>query len=323
MSDRSPTQRDGLLSDQEVETLCLRNLLGAKPERLFFKDLQSRFLLVSDGWLEAIGHGLSLEEVIGKTDFDFFTRPHATAAFEDEQRIIRTGECILAKIERETFADRADAWVSTSKWPLRGGEGEIIGTFGVSRNVTAQMQDPATGLANRMAFIDRLKQALMALERQPGRIALFFLDVDGFKQINDTWGHRVGDQVLEQIAHRLTGVSRRFDTVARYGGDEFVVLCTALRENENLKLIGQRVMRAVSAPMDGPQPLSVTSSIGAVVCTDPLTDPEDLLDQGDTAMYHAKRGGGSRLALYDADVHHPLGEVTAQPSARTASRRPS
>ncbi len=306
MRDRPATPQDGFPSDGGVEILCLRNLLGAKEERLFFKDLQSRFLLVSDGWLQAIGHGLSLSEVIGKTDFDFFTRPHATAAFEDEQRIIRTGECILAKIERETFADRADAWVSTSKWPLRGNEGETIGTFGVSWNVTAQMQDPATGLANRMAFMDRLKQALMALERQPGRIALFFLDVDGFKQINDSWGHRMGDHVLEQIARRLAGVSRRFDTVARYGGDEFVVLCTALRENENLKLIGRRIMRAVCAPMEGPEPLTVTSSIGAVVCSDPLADPEELLHQGDTAMYHAKRGGGGRLALYDADVHHPL-----------------
>jgi diguanylate cyclase (GGDEF)-like protein len=288
----------------------MRNLLVAREERLFFKDLDSRFLLVSDGWLESVGRGVSLEEVIGKTDFDFFTRPHATAAFEDEQRIIRTGEPILSKVERETFADRPDAWVSTSKWPLLGDDGAIIGTFGVSRNVTAQMQDPATGLANRMAFMDRLKQALVGLERQPGRIALLFLDVDGFKTINDTWGHRFGDAVLERIAGRLTAVSRRFDTVARYGGDEFVMLCTALHESENLQLIGERVMKAVCQPIGGPDgELRVSGSIGAVICSDPLNDPDALVEQGDTAMYAAKRDGGNRLVLYGADVHRPLGSL--------------
>lgn len=295
----------------DIELLCMRNLLGAREERLFFKDLESRFLLVSEGWLEAIARGRALPEVIGKTDFDFFTSPHAHAAFEDEQRIIRTGESIVSKIERETFADRPDAWVSTSRWPLRDAAGAIVGTFGISHNIDAQMRDAATGLSNRLALMDRLKQALVSLERQPGRVALLFLDVDGFKAINDTFGHRVGDVVLAEIARRLTGVSRRFDTVARYGGDEFVLLCTALRASDNLHLIGRRVMRAVCTPVhnDG-RALTVSTSIGAVICSDPAADPERLLEQSDTAMYAAKREGGGRLAIYDPDVHHQLG-ITA------------
>ncbi len=310
MTHDASTPPGDLTSRDDVEHLCVQNLLGAREERFFFKDRESRFLLVSDGWLASVAHGMSLEDVIGKTDFDFFTEPHASAAFEDEQRIIRTGEPILAKIERETFPDGHERWVATSKWPLRDPRQEIIGTFGTSRDVTAQMRDPATGVANRMALMDRLRQTLIGLERQPGRVALMFLDIDGFKQINDAYGHRIGDAVLAQIAKRLTGVSRRFDTVARYGGDEFVLLYTALRDDENLNVIGARVMRAVQVPMEfGGVSLRVCGSVGAVVTRDPAADPDQLVDQGDRAMYAAKREGGGRLVVYDPLVHGQDGHV--------------
>ncbi len=288
--------------------LYLANLLGVRDERLFFKDLESRFLVVSDGWIQAIAPGRALTDVVGKTDFDFFTRPHAAAAYEDEQRIIATGIPVVGRIERETFADRADAWVATSRWPLRDAGGRTIGTFGVSRNITAQMQDPATGLANRLALIDRLRQALVGLERQPGCVGVLFLDIDGFKQVNDTWGHRAGDQVLAAVAERLLRVSRRFDTVARYGGDEFVLLLTALHGEDELVAIGDRVREALAKPLvAGDLGLPLTSSIGGTLCSTPAYEPEQLVDQADTAMYQAKREGGGRLVLFDAEVHRRLG----------------
>ena len=309
MSDRASTPHNGSAPGGDVQRLCLLNLLSAREERFFFKDLQSRFMLVSEGWLASIGRGRSLAEVIGKTDFDFFSAPHATDAFEDEQRIIRTGEAIVGKIECETFADRENSWVSTSKWPLRDENRRIIGTFGVSRDVTVQMRDPATGLANRLALMDRLKQALVGLERQPGRVAVLFLDIDGFKQINDTHGHRIGDAVLAQLAKRLTGVSRHFDTVARYGGDEFVLLFTSVRDEENLPLIADRVMRAVRVPMSfSGLTIQVSGSIGAVITADSAADPETLVEQSDIAMYAGKRSGGGRLEVYDPAVHRPLGD---------------
>ena len=170
----------------------MRNLLYSTEERVYFKDLHSRFLLVSAGWLAAVAPGHTVEEIIGKTDFDFFSEEHAAAAFEDEQQIIRTGEPIVGKLERETFRDRTGPWVSTTKMPLRDEHGQIIGTFGISRDVTAQVKaenalayqvlhDPVTGLANRVALMDRLSQALAALERQPGRLAVLYVDLDHFK----------------------------------------------------------------------------------------------------------------------------------------------
>ena len=127
-------------SRDEMERVCMRNLLANREERVFFKDRESRFLLVSAGWLAAEGQGRSLDEVIGKTDFDIFSRLHATAAFEDERQVIETGEPIVAKAERETFDDRPDAWVSTTKLALRDEHGKIIGTWGISRDVTAQVE---------------------------------------------------------------------------------------------------------------------------------------------------------------------------------------
>jgi PAS domain-containing protein len=109
---------DDSFSLEAIERLCMRNLLASREERVFFKDRQGRFLLVSQGWLESEGRGLSLKDVIGKTDFDIFSDPHASEAFADEQRVIETGAPIVARLERETFDDdRADAWVSTTKMP--------------------------------------------------------------------------------------------------------------------------------------------------------------------------------------------------------------
>jgi diguanylate cyclase (GGDEF)-like protein/PAS domain S-box-containing protein len=283
----------------EIERICIRNLLGAREERIFFKDRDSRFLLVSAGWLAAEGQGRSLEDVIGKTDFDIFSRPHAIAALEDEQRIIRTGEAMIEKVERETFHDRADAWVSTTKLPLFDERGETIGTFGIARDVSAQMRDWLTGLANRVALMDRLTQAILALERQVGKVGVLFLDVDDFKSINDTLGHRAGDEVLVKIARRLSSVARRFDTVARYGGDEFVMLATALTTAASLESIGERVLTALATgvEVDG-NSLPVTASLGGVVVDDPTADPNDVLDQADAAMYAAKQAGRSRFEIF-------------------------
>ncbi len=297
---------------RELQLTCMRSLLATTEERVYFKDRLSRFLLVSAGWIATVTPGRTAEEIIGKTDFDFFGEEHATAAFEDEQRIIRTGEPVVGKLEQETFSDGTSPWVSTTKMPLRNESGQIIGTFGISRDVTAQVKaenalayqvlhDPVTGLANRAALMDRLSQALVALERQPGRLAVLYVDLDHFKQINDSFGHEAGDQVLAEVGRRLSLLSRHVDTVARLGGDEFVVVCGALRDDDDVGLIADRIVRAMHAPhVEDGHDLSVTCSVGVVVTSDPLSEPEQLIRDADGVMYEAKEAGRDRYRAFDS-----------------------
>jgi diguanylate cyclase (GGDEF)-like protein len=307
---------NGLLSEELVQD-CVRNLFASQAERLWFKDLDSRFLMVSEGWRAAYAPGCSLEQVIGKTDFDMFTRPHASGAFEEERSVIATAQPIVAKIERETFADRPDAWVSTTRMALRDRHGAIIGTWGLCRDVTAQiaaeealvrqaLHDSVTGLANRVALMDRLQQALVALERRPGRVGLVFVDVDDFKDVNDAFGHDTGDRVLVEVGRRLSEVARRADTVARLGGDEFVLLLAYLHDDADIRLICDRVAKAIRAPLNADaRQLQVTGSVGVVTTDDPLMDPGELVRRADVAMYAAKRAGRNRFEVFDFDAHAP------------------
>ena len=159
-------------TQRELKLTCLRNLLSAAEERVYFKDRLSRFLFVSEGWLAAYAPGRTAAELVGKTDFDVFSDQHASAAFRDEKLIIRTGEPIVGQVERETYSGQPDAWVSTTKMPLLDPDGEIIGTFGISRDITAQIR-AETALAEQarelsvqneqLRELDRLKDQFIAL----------------------------------------------------------------------------------------------------------------------------------------------------------------
>jgi PAS domain S-box-containing protein len=159
-------------SQRELELTCMSNLLSATGIRVYFKDLQSRFLLVSAGWIAAYAPGRAVEDLIGKTDFDVFSAEHASAAFQDEQRVIKTGESMVGKVELETYGGRTGTWVSTTKMPLRDSHDRVIGTFGISRDVTAQtmaenmLAEQALKLIaqnERLRELDRLKDEFIGM----------------------------------------------------------------------------------------------------------------------------------------------------------------
>jgi len=168
------------------------------------------------------------------------------------------------------------------------------------------LHDGMTGLANRTLFADRLRQALARLDRRPARLALLLVDLDRFKQVNDTLGHQVGDALLVEVARRLLGQARTSDTVARLGGDEFVVLVDDLRHPQEAEVVAARITDALRLPYDLPgvaAAVGSTASVGVAVTDRPGTDPDHLFRQADLAMYRAKRGGGDGHAVYDGALH--------------------
>jgi signal transduction histidine kinase len=190
----------------------MSNLL-ASQERVYFKDRLSRFLLVSEGWIAAYAPGRTAEELIGKTDFDVFSEQYAAAAFEDEQHILRSGEPIVGQVEREAYCGRPDACVSTTKMALRNEGGEIIGTFGISRDVTAQIraEEALTSQAQlsmqneRLRELDEMKDEFIGLVSHELRTPLTSI-IGYVKLLRDK---RISEQNADQYADVIQRNSQR------------------------------------------------------------------------------------------------------------------
>ncbi len=162
------------------------------------------------------------------------------------------------------------------------------------------LHDPLTGLPNRALFLDRLGVALDRSRRTSASVAVLFLDVDNFKEVNDSLGHAAGDRVLVGLADRLGAMLRPMDTVARFGGDEFTFLFEDLASEREVVLIAERISRTAGDPIrldDGEA--SVTVSIGIAMVADPNMPPETVIREADAAMYRAKELGRSRYELFD------------------------
>jgi diguanylate cyclase (GGDEF)-like protein/PAS domain S-box-containing protein len=196
---------------------------------------------------------------------------------------------------------------------VRDSSGEVthyIGIFSDISHIKAHQveldhiahYDTLTGVPNRRLLSDRLERATVHSRRDGRPLAVCYLDLDGFKPINDTHGHVAGDQLLLTITRRLTTVLRADDTLARLGGDEFVLLLTGLAHLDEVHIIMERVMAAIRAPVAiGPGSVAVTASIGVAVQSpdDTLDDADTLLRHADQAMYRAKEAGKNRYVLFD------------------------
>jgi diguanylate cyclase (GGDEF)-like protein/PAS domain S-box-containing protein len=191
-------------------------------------------------------------------------------------------------------------------------EGRIAGAVivlrevGVARQVSRQLtrmafHDPLTELANRALLSDRLQVAIALAERNQHNVAVLFIDIDRFKDLNDSMGHGVGDILLASVARRLAGCVRSSDTVSRYGGDEFVVLLNQVNQPEYVALTAEKLRHAVATPhyVSG-RTLHTTVSIGVATYPEDGLDAAALLQNADTAMYHAKATGRNNHKAYSA-----------------------
>ena len=190
--------------------------------------------------------------------------------------------------------------------------------LGIYTNVSHQKQvqerlrrlayhDVLTGLPNRQLFNDRLSQALKYADRNKSRLALFFIDLDRFKNVNDTLGHSVGDKVLQLTAERLNKHTRQTDTLSRLGGDEFTIIIQDIHENFDTVRVAEKVIKAFQTPLviDG-QELFMTPSIGIAMFPEDAKSSEELIKFADTAMYRAKELGGNGFQFFAADMSDPV-----------------
>ncbi|WP_374262257.1 diguanylate cyclase domain-containing protein [Zoogloea sp.] len=158
----------------------------------------------------------------------------------------------------------------------------------------AALYDDLTGLPNRKLFRDRVASALARCQRSGGRMALLYVDVDNFKQVNDAHGHAAGDLLLQEIARRLGACVRQVDTVARLGGDEFVVVIEEIEGFADARTVATKIRDALARPVDlGACPLQITASVGIAIHPDHGNDVETLMTAADHAMYRRKRQGGT------------------------------
>ncbi len=216
--------------------------------------------------------------------------------------------------------DGAEIPIEDSASPIHDRQGQVTGAVIVFRDVSAaqamavQMAHSAqhdflTGLPNRLLLNDRVSQAIVLAPRHACKVAILFLDLDGFKHINDSLGHLIGDKLLQSVANRLLDCVRGSDTVSRQGGDEFVVLLSEIEQSEDASITARRILTAVGKTHSIDQhDLHITTSIGVSVYPDDGMDAETLVKNADTAMYQAKENGHHSYRFFKSTMDIRAGE---------------
>ncbi len=212
-------------------------------------------------------------------------------------------------------ADGEVLWVRVSAVRMLDEQGRHTGWRGTSRDITDRKsaeerisylatRDALTGLPNRVLFNDRLEQALVNARRKGDSVALMFLDLDRFKNVNDSLGHHVGDLMLKEVALRMQACLRKGDTLSRLGGDEFVVTLEGLQHAEDAAQVAQKVIASLGRPMEvGGHTLSTSCSIGIAIFPGDADDPPSLMKNADTAMYHAKERGRRNFQFFSREMN--------------------
>ncbi|HEX5070405.1 MAG TPA: diguanylate cyclase [Vicinamibacterales bacterium] len=235
----------------------------------------------------------------------------------DVFRILGAGaDCVLVSRDGRVIEVEHTATTLLDAHGQTRGEVIVFRDAGPAREASRHLShlaahDALTDLPNRLLLNDRLTRAIAFAERHNKPVAVLFLDVDGFKAVNDSLGHAAGDAILRSIARRLKAVLRRSDTVSRYSGDEFVIVLPEIDQTDDAALVAKKLVRAASGPhrIDA-RNVTVTASVGIALYPDDGRDAEVLIKHADSAMYQAKRTGAGSFRLFRPDLH-PAPDVAA------------
>jgi diguanylate cyclase (GGDEF)-like protein/PAS domain S-box-containing protein len=290
-----------------------------------------RFLKVNRALCEMTGH--AAHELLA-LDFQSITHPEDLVADLDQQRAMLDGAADVYETEkRYLHRDGHEVWVQVGVTAVRGADGRVQYFISQTHDVTTRrrfedelahqaLHDPLTGLPNRALFVDRLRHALVRLRRHSGEVTVLFVDLDRFKLVNDGMGHAVGDAVLLEAASRLSATARAEDTVARFGGDEFTILCENAGEDE-ARLVAERILAAFVRPFEHDErEFHLSASVGIRVTDDASSTPDSLLRDADIALYASKEHGRARAEVFDSQTRMDGIDLLATEQAlRLALRR--
>lgn len=312
------------------EQSLLRGLLDSIPDLISFKDTQGRYLGCNHAFEQYVG--LSEKELKGKKENELSKKyKHLDTDGVDEEQIIASGKT-YRQDEWVVYPDGEKVLHETIKRTFDGLDGTRYGLMSISRDITERKKheeqiqrlafyDPLTRLPNRRMFQDKLQLMLTANSRDERYNALFFIDLDNFKTLNDTQGHNIGDQLLIAVADRIQDSLREKDIVARLGGDEFVVMIANLGENEGSSVnVAEEIAKKIRLSICKPYELSIkkeiknknelvfhcTPSIGISMFKSNLTSHDEILKQADVAMYQAKAAGRNTIRFFDPAMQSSL-----------------
>jgi len=297
--------------------VIIDTLMNHSHDMIYFKDLDSKFILNNKAHADRFGVN-DPRELFGKSDADFYPTAFAAELRVQELEIMTTGVPVVGYMEQAMNAAGTLRSLSSSKYPLYNNEGTLIGTWGFSRDMTKlvlaeqelakanamlrelTLTDELTGLYNRRHFYNTLKSTIMMYSRRivsgkPSNFCLLFFDVDLFKNVNDTYGHVVGDSALRYIAGLVLAHTRASDSAFRYGGDEYALILPDLDIDKGREMAERLCKILEENPLlMNDKSIPMTISVG-VVAFDEIIDPSDMVKLVDAKLYQAKHEGRNRV----------------------------
>jgi len=305
-NERARQESERLLRESEER---FRNTLEHAAVGIGVASTDGRFIVVNPSLCKILGY--TREELLQLTFFEL-THPDDKAKTLEHAKKLLDGQINAYQLEKlYQHKNGQPVWVQVTVSLLRDSSGAPLNFIGQVEDITERKRcqeeirqlayyDVLTCLPNRRLLLDRLNQTLAQAQRHQRSLAVMFLDLDRFKEINDTLGHDIGDELLKEVAKRLELCVRGGDTVSRQGGDEFVIILSEISQQQDAALVAEKILEVLSSTITiQGHKLKITTSIGIVIYTvDSADDAMKLLKKADVAMYQAKGAGRNTFRFY-------------------------